>query len=117
MLPSKRGFNLRKALFFSLVYFRAPVKRDFELQRFRSDFNPDGIPTTTGHLADFHRFFGLFPSSVLQFICEVNGRLYTYKRQCLCVRARCPDESIALTAMTAIWHTGSCNGDSMRLET
>ncbi|GBO18599.1 hypothetical protein AVEN_112932-1 [Araneus ventricosus] len=67
MLPSKRGFNLRKALFFSIVSFRVPLKRDFKLRRLRFDFSPDGIPTTTSHLADFHRFRWLFPSSVPKY--------------------------------------------------
>ncbi|GBM26413.1 hypothetical protein AVEN_139366-1 [Araneus ventricosus] len=89
MLPSKRGFNLRKALFFTLASFRVPLKRNFKLQGLRSDFSPDGIPTTTSHLADFHRFLWLFPSRVqnIQFICEVNGWLNTHCRFCVSYRS------------------------------
>ncbi|GBM55336.1 hypothetical protein AVEN_252702-1 [Araneus ventricosus] len=79
MLPSKRGFNLRKALLSSLASFRVPLKRDFKLLRLRSDFSPDGIPTTTSHLADFHSLFVL-SSQNIQFSCEVNGRLYVEER-------------------------------------
>ncbi|GBL62259.1 hypothetical protein AVEN_79431-1 [Araneus ventricosus] len=46
---------------------------------FRSNFSSDGIPTTTSHLADFHRFLSLYPSRVPKYpalIYEVNGRLY-----------------------------------------
>ncbi|GBN99317.1 hypothetical protein AVEN_230089-1 [Araneus ventricosus] len=77
MLPSNRGFNLRKPLFFSLASFRVSLKRDFKLQCLRSDFSPDGIPATTSHLADFQDFDGFFLLAFqnIQFICEINGRL------------------------------------------
>ncbi|GBM21623.1 hypothetical protein AVEN_86946-1 [Araneus ventricosus] len=70
MLPSKGGFNVRKALFFSLASFRVPLI-------FRPDFSPDGIPTATSHLAHFHRFLSIFLLAFqnIQFVCEVNGRL------------------------------------------
>ncbi|GBN90759.1 hypothetical protein AVEN_58629-1 [Araneus ventricosus] len=68
MLPSKRGFNLRKALFFSIASFSVPLI-------FRSDFSPGGIPTMARRLAHFQRFVSLFPNRVPKFVCEVNGRL------------------------------------------
>ncbi|GBM63661.1 hypothetical protein AVEN_253127-1 [Araneus ventricosus] len=74
MLPSKRGFNLCKALFFSLASFRVPLKRVLKLKRLLTDFRPDGIPTTTSHLTDLHGFF-LLAFQNIQFICEVNSPL------------------------------------------
>ncbi|GBN82756.1 hypothetical protein AVEN_46784-1 [Araneus ventricosus] len=59
--------SLLKALFFSLASFMVPLKRDFKLQRYRSDFSPDGIPTITSHLADFHRIWWLFSSRVPKY--------------------------------------------------
>ncbi|GBN30452.1 hypothetical protein AVEN_147341-1 [Araneus ventricosus] len=59
----KARLQSTQGIVLSLASFRVPLKRDFKLQRFRSDFSPEGIPITRSHLADFHRFLWAFSFS------------------------------------------------------
>ncbi|GBL88426.1 hypothetical protein AVEN_103067-1 [Araneus ventricosus] len=78
MLPSKRGFNVRKANLFqgpsearlkTLAFsLRFPVQTEFQ--------PPQAIWLIS---IDFYGFF-LLAYQNIQFICEVNGRIYIEER-------------------------------------
>ncbi|GBN46598.1 hypothetical protein AVEN_118292-1 [Araneus ventricosus] len=77
MLPSKRGFNLRKSFFFASL-FQGPSEARLETPAFfapisvLTEFQP---PQAIWLISiDFDGFF-LLAFQNIQFICEVNGRL------------------------------------------